>query len=73
MRRGISASARDAVSAVRAKFPPGTTVKNRFTGKLYVTGEKYGMSGFWLMDIAASTKGVVQATEIVRQFEKVPA
>ena len=62
-------SAREAVSFVRSNFPPGTKLRRKSSGDLYMIGEKYRISEFWMMSLSESRRGIVPATQIVSEFE----
>jgi hypothetical protein len=64
-------SARDAVSFVRSNFPPGTKLRRKSTGDLYMIGGKHSMSDFWMMSMNKAEKGILPATKILREFELV--
>lgn len=70
-------SPRDAVVFVQSNFPPGTKLRYKPKGDLYMIGGKYGTKDFWIMPMnpkpGDSLKGVLPATTIVNQFELVPA
>ncbi|MGA8739925.1 MAG: hypothetical protein WB561_01920 [Terracidiphilus sp.] len=72
-----SASAREAVTFVRSNFPPGTKLRYKSKGDLYMIGGRYGAKDFWMMAInpkpGDDPKGIVPATTIVNEFEFVPA
>jgi hypothetical protein len=65
-------SPREAVSFVRSNYPPGTKLRRKDTGDVYMIGGKYGMSDFWMMPVCEARKGIVPATTIVREFEIEP-
>lgn len=62
-------STRAAVDAVRSSYPPGTELRNKEDGRLYVIGVKTGMSDFWMM--RGNEKGTLSAARILSEFEKV--
>ena len=66
-------SAREAVSFVRSNYPPGTKLRHRLNGDLYMIGGKYGMSDFWMMPMNEARKGILPAMQIKDEFELVPA
>ncbi len=66
-------SPRDAVSFVRSNFPPGTKLRHSPSGDLYMIGGKHGTKDFWMMPMNKAEKGIVPATQIVREFELLPA
>jgi hypothetical protein len=66
-------SAREAVEFVRTNFPPGTKLCHRPNGDLYMIGGKHGMGDFWMMPLNRAEKGIVPATQIMREFEPASA
>ena len=66
-------SPREEVSFVRSNFPPGTKLRYKPNGDLYMIGGKHGTKDFWMMPMSKAEKGIVPATQIVREFELVPA
>jgi hypothetical protein len=66
-------SPRDAVVFVQSNFPPGTKLRYKPNGDLYMIGGKHGTKDFWMMPMNKAEKGIVPATQIVREFELLPA
>lgn len=58
-----------AVGVVKVKFPSGSKLRHKPSGRLYMIGEKSGASNFWMLDCAESKRGIVPAVQIVREFE----
>lgn len=61
---------RDAAQAVRL-LPAGSKFRCIRNGLLYQLGAKHGMSGYWMMQENPPQKGVVDARQILRDFERV--
>lgn len=59
----------DAVSRVRAKFPPGTLLVNTTSRRLFMIGVKFGRSHFWLMSYEPPMRGTESALRIVKDFD----
>ena len=60
-----------AVKFVQENMPPGTTIRNVLTRKVYVIGAKYRNTDFWVMSLNPPEKGLLHAQSIKLQFEVV--
>lgn len=59
---------------VETDFPPGCLIRRKSTGQLYVMGVRHGLVNFWVMTTGVDPrKGLVHATQIIGQFERLPA
>jgi hypothetical protein len=65
----MSNQTRNAVRYVQSNMPPGTTVRGISDGCLYVVGEKFRLSEFWVMRINPPEKGLVHAITLKARFE----
>lgn len=70
-KRKSKAYARAAVDWVRCQYPPGTMLRHKASGKLYMIGVKFSMSYYWMMPYDGTRKGVLPAYQIKNEFIQV--
>jgi hypothetical protein len=58
-----------AAGKIRSQYPPGTKLRHKTTGKIYVIGARFGINKFWLMQLDPPDKGIERADTILRLFE----
>lgn len=64
---------RNEVQDVLKAFPVGCELRHIKSGALFTMGARSGTSGFWMMQLNPCRKGVVDASEIKMQYERVSA
>lgn len=62
------ASNKEAVIFVNDNYPPGTKLKHKPSGALYMIGVRW-RNYFWMMPLDKAEKRLVPAKQVVRDFE----